>query len=190
MTQPCPLCVPWQMHSNLLEKISAYNMSQFSQLVSAVMVKSWPVRSGQCEGDFDKILHHLLTWPDVKHIFSFNGRSVLGFWEALRSFSLPHCCHCVEQQRNCPALVLVLEVFSLGLEREGQGRGSHCSSCADPLQLPQDLWTITSFSEKFSQVIGTQKCQGVGQVNTFKWLLFAPQGLGLGSACKVSKLLS
>ncbi|KAM4890524.1 E3 ubiquitin-protein ligase RNF213 [Sylvia borin] len=62
-----------QMHSNLLEKISAYNMSQFSQLVSAVMVKSWPVRAGQSEGDFDKILHHLLTWPDIKHVFSFNG---------------------------------------------------------------------------------------------------------------------
>ncbi|KAF4797459.1 E3 ubiquitin-protein ligase RNF213 [Turdus rufiventris] len=62
-----------QMQNNLLEKISAYNMNKFSQLVSAVMVKSWPVRAGQCEGDFDKILHHLLTWPDVKHIFSYNG---------------------------------------------------------------------------------------------------------------------
>ncbi|XP_056361664.1 E3 ubiquitin-protein ligase RNF213 [Oenanthe melanoleuca] len=62
-----------QTESNLLEKISAYNMGQFSQLVSAVMVKSWPVRAGQPEGDFDKILHHLLTWPDIKHIFRFNG---------------------------------------------------------------------------------------------------------------------
>lgn len=93
------------MHSNLLEKISAYNMGQFSQLVSAVMVKSWPVGAGQSEGDFDKILHHLLTWPDVKHIFSFNGRSVVGFLEALRSFSLPHCCHCTEQPRE---IVLLL----------------------------------------------------------------------------------
>uniref|UniRef100_A0A8C3UM49 RING-type E3 ubiquitin transferase n=1 Tax=Catharus ustulatus TaxID=91951 RepID=A0A8C3UM49_CATUS len=73
VTQPCSLCVPWQMQNNLLEKISAYNMHQFSQLVSAVMVKSWPVRAGQSEGNFDKILHHLLTWPDVKHIFSYNG---------------------------------------------------------------------------------------------------------------------
>ncbi|KAM7035519.1 E3 ubiquitin-protein ligase RNF213 [Acridotheres tristis] len=62
-----------QTQNNLLEKISAYNMSQFSQLVSTVIVKSWPVRAGQSEEDFDKILHHLLTWPDVKHIFSFNG---------------------------------------------------------------------------------------------------------------------
>uniref|UniRef100_A0A803VP92 RING-type E3 ubiquitin transferase n=1 Tax=Ficedula albicollis TaxID=59894 RepID=A0A803VP92_FICAL len=73
VTQPCPLCVPWQTQSNLLEKISAYNIGKFSQLVSAVMVKSWPVRAGQSEGDFDKILHHLLTWPDIKHIFTFNG---------------------------------------------------------------------------------------------------------------------
>uniref|UniRef100_A0A8C3MIP0 RING-type E3 ubiquitin transferase n=1 Tax=Geospiza parvula TaxID=87175 RepID=A0A8C3MIP0_GEOPR len=73
LTHPCPLCVPWQMQSNLLEQISAYNMAQFSQLVSAVIVKSWPVRAGQSEGDFDTILHHLLTWPDIKHIFSFNG---------------------------------------------------------------------------------------------------------------------
>nr|XP_030143221.3 LOW QUALITY PROTEIN: E3 ubiquitin-protein ligase RNF213 [Taeniopygia guttata] len=62
-----------QMQSNLLEQISAYNMGQFSQLVSAVMVKSWPVGAGQSEADFDTILHHLLTWPDIKHIFSFNG---------------------------------------------------------------------------------------------------------------------
>ncbi|KAM4761922.1 E3 ubiquitin-protein ligase RNF213 isoform 5-T6 [Cyanocitta cristata] len=62
-----------QMQSNLLEMISAYNMGQFSQLVSAVIVKSWPIRSGQSEGDFDQVLHHLLTWPDIKHIFSFNG---------------------------------------------------------------------------------------------------------------------
>ncbi|XP_038013112.1 E3 ubiquitin-protein ligase RNF213 isoform X2 [Motacilla alba alba] len=62
-----------QMQSNLLEQISAYNMGQFSQVVSAVIVKSWPVRAGHSEGDFDTILHHLLTWPDIKHIFSFNG---------------------------------------------------------------------------------------------------------------------
>ncbi|XP_071287737.1 E3 ubiquitin-protein ligase RNF213-like isoform X2 [Agelaius tricolor] len=62
-----------QMQNNLLERISAYNMGKFSQLVSAVMVKSWPVRAEQSEGDFDTILHHLLTWPDIKHIFSFYG---------------------------------------------------------------------------------------------------------------------
>ncbi|KAM6344814.1 E3 ubiquitin-protein ligase RNF213 isoform 2-T4 [Alca torda] len=62
-----------QTQSNLLEKISPYNMGRFSQLVSAIVVKSWPIKSGQQEDDFDEILHHLLTWPDVKHIFSFSG---------------------------------------------------------------------------------------------------------------------
>uniref|UniRef100_A0A8C4TU02 RING-type E3 ubiquitin transferase n=1 Tax=Falco tinnunculus TaxID=100819 RepID=A0A8C4TU02_FALTI len=58
---------------NLLEKISSYNVGRFSQLVSTIIVKSWPIRTGQFEDDFDKILHHVLTWPDIKHIFSFNG---------------------------------------------------------------------------------------------------------------------
>ncbi|XP_065503793.1 E3 ubiquitin-protein ligase RNF213 [Caloenas nicobarica] len=62
-----------QTESNLLEKVSSYNMVQFSQLVSTIIVKSWPMENGQLEDNFDEILHHLLTWPDIKHIFSFNG---------------------------------------------------------------------------------------------------------------------
>ncbi|KGL94781.1 E3 ubiquitin-protein ligase RNF213, partial [Charadrius vociferus] len=62
-----------QTQRNLLEKISSYNMGRFSQLVSTIVVKSWPVKGGQSEDDFDEILHHMLTWPDIKHIFSFNG---------------------------------------------------------------------------------------------------------------------
>ncbi|KFP92242.1 E3 ubiquitin-protein ligase RNF213, partial [Apaloderma vittatum] len=61
-----------QAESNLLEKISSYNLSQFSQLVSTIIVKSWP-QNEQSEDDFDEILHHVLAWPDIKHIFSFNG---------------------------------------------------------------------------------------------------------------------
>lgn len=62
-----------QTESNLLEKISSYNMVQFSHLVSTIIVKSWPMENGQLEDDFDEILYHVLTWPDIKHIFSFNG---------------------------------------------------------------------------------------------------------------------
>ncbi|KAM9281709.1 E3 ubiquitin-protein ligase RNF213 isoform 3-T4 [Morus bassanus] len=62
-----------QTQSNLLDKISSYNMGQFSQLVSTIIVKSWPIKSGQSDCDFDDILHHVLTWPDIKHVFSFNG---------------------------------------------------------------------------------------------------------------------
>uniref|UniRef100_A0A663EII0 RING-type E3 ubiquitin transferase n=1 Tax=Aquila chrysaetos chrysaetos TaxID=223781 RepID=A0A663EII0_AQUCH len=59
--------------SNLLEKLSSYNMGRFSQLVSTIIVKSWPIKNGQPEDDFDEVLRHVLTWPDIKHIFSFNG---------------------------------------------------------------------------------------------------------------------
>ncbi|XP_049669068.1 E3 ubiquitin-protein ligase RNF213 isoform X5 [Accipiter gentilis] len=62
-----------QTQSNLLEKLSSYNMGRFSQLVSTIIVKSWPIKNGQPEDDFDEVLHHVLTWPDIKHIFSFNG---------------------------------------------------------------------------------------------------------------------
>ncbi|XP_069729030.1 E3 ubiquitin-protein ligase RNF213 [Phaenicophaeus curvirostris] len=64
-----------QTQNNLLETISSYNMDQFSQLVSAIIVKSWPVQTGELEDDFDQILHHMLTWPDIKHIFNFNGKN-------------------------------------------------------------------------------------------------------------------
>uniref|UniRef100_A0A8C2UJJ3 RING-type E3 ubiquitin transferase n=1 Tax=Coturnix japonica TaxID=93934 RepID=A0A8C2UJJ3_COTJA len=57
----------------LLDMISSYNLDQFGQLVSTIIVKSWPRRTEHSRDDFDEILHHLLTWPDVKHIFSFNG---------------------------------------------------------------------------------------------------------------------
>uniref|UniRef100_A0A803YCM8 RING-type E3 ubiquitin transferase n=1 Tax=Meleagris gallopavo TaxID=9103 RepID=A0A803YCM8_MELGA len=67
------LFVPSSGEDNLLDMISSYNMDQFSQLVSTIIVKSWPKRIERSRDDFDEILHHLLTWPDVKHIFSFNG---------------------------------------------------------------------------------------------------------------------
>ncbi|XP_068769747.1 E3 ubiquitin-protein ligase RNF213 isoform X2 [Struthio camelus] len=63
-----------QTRSNLLDLIPPHNMEKFGWLVSTIIMKSWPSKkSGQSEDDFDEILHHLLTWPDVKHIFSFNG---------------------------------------------------------------------------------------------------------------------
>ncbi|XP_030361798.1 E3 ubiquitin-protein ligase RNF213 isoform X3 [Strigops habroptila] len=62
-----------QTQSNLLEKISSYNLDRFSQLVSTIIVKSWPARSKQIKDDFDEILHHVLTWPDIKRVFSFSG---------------------------------------------------------------------------------------------------------------------
>uniref|UniRef100_A0A8V1AN22 RING-type E3 ubiquitin transferase n=1 Tax=Gallus gallus TaxID=9031 RepID=A0A8V1AN22_CHICK len=62
-----------QTQSSLLDMISSYNMDQFSRLISTIIVKSWPRKVERSQDDFDEILHHLLTWPDVKHIFTFNG---------------------------------------------------------------------------------------------------------------------
>ncbi|OXB61070.1 hypothetical protein ASZ78_013633 [Callipepla squamata] len=66
-----------QTKNSLLDMIPSYNMDQFSRLVSAIIVNSWPRKTGHSQDDFDDILHHLLTWPDIKHIFSFNGTKKL-----------------------------------------------------------------------------------------------------------------
>uniref|UniRef100_A0A8C6ZCZ6 RING-type E3 ubiquitin transferase n=1 Tax=Nothoprocta perdicaria TaxID=30464 RepID=A0A8C6ZCZ6_NOTPE len=63
--------------TNLLDLIPPENMKRLGWLISTIITKSWPIKkSGQSEDDFDEVLHHLLTWPDIKHIFSFNGISV------------------------------------------------------------------------------------------------------------------
>ncbi|XP_068007364.1 E3 ubiquitin-protein ligase RNF213 isoform X3 [Melanerpes formicivorus] len=61
-----------QTQSNLLEKISPYNLDKFSQLVSSIIVSLWPVKSEQSKDDFEEILHHVLSWPDIKRIFTIN----------------------------------------------------------------------------------------------------------------------
>ncbi|EMP39294.1 hypothetical protein UY3_03467 [Chelonia mydas] len=63
-----------QSEGNLLDLVSSYNLDKFGKLVSAVITKSWPSsKSGEPMDDFDEVLHHLLVWSDIKHIFNFNG---------------------------------------------------------------------------------------------------------------------
>ncbi|XP_065591389.1 E3 ubiquitin-protein ligase RNF213 [Cyrtonyx montezumae] len=62
-----------QTQNSLLDMIPSYSMDQFSRLVSTIIVNSWPRKIGHSQDDIDDILQHLLTWPDIKHIFSFNG---------------------------------------------------------------------------------------------------------------------
>uniref|UniRef100_A0A8C3FV72 RING-type E3 ubiquitin transferase n=1 Tax=Chrysemys picta bellii TaxID=8478 RepID=A0A8C3FV72_CHRPI len=60
--------------SNLLDLVSSYNLDKFGKLVSAVITKSWPSsKSGEPTDDLDEVLHHLLVWSDIKHLFNFNG---------------------------------------------------------------------------------------------------------------------
>ncbi|XP_075760215.1 E3 ubiquitin-protein ligase RNF213 isoform X4 [Pelodiscus sinensis] len=63
-----------QSQNNLLDLVSSYNLDKFGKLVSAVITKSWPSTScGEPVDDFDEVLHHLLVWSDIKHLFNFNG---------------------------------------------------------------------------------------------------------------------
>ncbi|XP_037664815.1 E3 ubiquitin-protein ligase RNF213 isoform X2 [Choloepus didactylus] len=62
-----------QSQTSVLDGLSCYDLRKFGTLVSAVITKSWPVNSGAFVRDLDEVLKHLLTWPDVKHLFKFCG---------------------------------------------------------------------------------------------------------------------
>uniref|UniRef100_A0A8C8S421 RING-type E3 ubiquitin transferase n=1 Tax=Pelusios castaneus TaxID=367368 RepID=A0A8C8S421_9SAUR len=63
-----------QSQRNLLDLVSSYNLDKFGKLVSAVITESWPrSKSGEPVDDFDEVLHYLLVWPDVKHLFNLTG---------------------------------------------------------------------------------------------------------------------
>ncbi|XP_069916285.1 E3 ubiquitin-protein ligase RNF213 isoform X2 [Oryctolagus cuniculus] len=62
-----------QSQTSVLEGISCQDLRKFGTLVSAVITKSWPRRHGEATDDFDEILKHLLTGPDVKHLFKLYG---------------------------------------------------------------------------------------------------------------------
>ncbi|XP_062976188.1 E3 ubiquitin-protein ligase RNF213-like [Elgaria multicarinata webbii] len=64
----------YQEQSNLLDLISSYNLSKLGKLVSAAITRSWPAdERGKTMRDLEGVLNHLLVWPDIKHIFIFNG---------------------------------------------------------------------------------------------------------------------
>lgn len=72
------LLIVLQSQTSILEKISHHDLQKFGSLVSAVITKSWPRSKGQAVDDLDDVLKHLLTWPDVKHLFKLYGMSVAG----------------------------------------------------------------------------------------------------------------
>ncbi|XP_071066939.1 E3 ubiquitin-protein ligase RNF213 isoform X2 [Dasypus novemcinctus] len=59
-----------QSQTSILDRLSCHDLWKFGTIVSAVITQSWPENS---EGNLDEILKHLLTWPDVKHIFKLCG---------------------------------------------------------------------------------------------------------------------
>uniref|UniRef100_A0A8C9DCK3 E3 ubiquitin-protein ligase RNF213 n=1 Tax=Panthera leo TaxID=9689 RepID=A0A8C9DCK3_PANLE len=58
-----------QSQTSILERISHHDLRKFGSLVSAVITKSWPRSNRQAVDDVDGVLMHLLTWPDIKHLF-------------------------------------------------------------------------------------------------------------------------
>uniref|UniRef100_H0WTA1 Ring finger protein 213 n=1 Tax=Otolemur garnettii TaxID=30611 RepID=H0WTA1_OTOGA len=62
-----------QSQTSILERISPRDLRKFGTLVSAVISKSWPRKDGKAVDDLDDILKHLLTGPDVKHLFKLYG---------------------------------------------------------------------------------------------------------------------
>ncbi|KAF6091974.1 hypothetical protein HJG60_000149 [Phyllostomus discolor] len=62
-----------QSQTGVLEGLSCSDLSRFGTLVSAVITKSWPKDSCGPVHDLPKVLEHLLTGPDIKHLFRLYG---------------------------------------------------------------------------------------------------------------------
>ncbi|XP_029455051.1 E3 ubiquitin-protein ligase RNF213 isoform X2 [Rhinatrema bivittatum] len=63
-----------QSQNSILSKLSRYNIERFGKLVSVIITNSWPSnRTGERLDSFDRVLQHLLEWPDVQHIFKLYG---------------------------------------------------------------------------------------------------------------------
>ncbi|XP_053516781.1 E3 ubiquitin-protein ligase RNF213 [Artibeus jamaicensis] len=62
-----------QSQTSVLEGLSCVDLHRFGTLVSTVITKSWPRDSRGPIDDPPKVLKHLLTGPDIKHLFRLYG---------------------------------------------------------------------------------------------------------------------
>ncbi|CAN0131544.1 unnamed protein product [Rangifer tarandus platyrhynchus] len=62
-----------QSQTSILGEISYNDLQKCGNLVSAVITKSWPTSRGEFVDDLGGVLNHLLTWPDIKHLFKLYG---------------------------------------------------------------------------------------------------------------------
>ncbi|XP_018410445.1 PREDICTED: E3 ubiquitin-protein ligase RNF213-like [Nanorana parkeri] len=66
--------VACQSETNILSKLSSYNLENFGRLVSSVIENSWPKdNQGNYVKESDAILQHLLMWTDATYIFKLYG---------------------------------------------------------------------------------------------------------------------
>ncbi|XP_063784592.1 E3 ubiquitin-protein ligase RNF213 isoform X2 [Pseudophryne corroboree] len=81
-----------QSNSDILSKLSNYNLEQFGRLVSSVIESSWPKdEQGNRAMDSSDILQHLLQWKDATYIFKLygtNSRIISGFGEDIQELVL------------------------------------------------------------------------------------------------------
>lgn len=62
-----------QSQTSILEGLPYHDLQRFGTLVSAVITKSWPTHSGEAVDGLGEVLKHLLTCPDIKHLFQLYG---------------------------------------------------------------------------------------------------------------------
>ena len=67
-----------QSQTSVLEGLSYRDLHGFGTLVSAVVTKSWPRNIWGPVDDAPEVLKHLLTGPDIKHLFRLYGMWVRG----------------------------------------------------------------------------------------------------------------
>ncbi|KAM7069332.1 E3 ubiquitin-protein ligase RNF213 isoform 2-T4 [Molossus nigricans] len=65
--------VACQSQTSVLGALSLSDLRKFGTLVSVVITKSWPRSHGEAVHDLGEVLKHLLTWPDVKHLYKLYG---------------------------------------------------------------------------------------------------------------------
>ncbi|XP_036924176.1 E3 ubiquitin-protein ligase RNF213 isoform X2 [Sturnira hondurensis] len=67
------VCSACQSQTSVLEGLPYNDLRRFGTLVSTVITKSWPTDARGPVNDPPKVLKHLLTGPDIKHLFRLYG---------------------------------------------------------------------------------------------------------------------
>lgn len=143
--------------------ISSYDLNKLGKLVSAVITKSWPSNeAGEPLSDFEDVLNHLLTWPDIKHLFTFNGiysiSLVKEVWCQWRIWMLMLLCRGVQTLACRPYLAGGggLKSSPRGLQRASDPRKAPWSLHCPPAQTPGMAFTSLPWASQLQCSSGSQ----------------------------------